>query len=133
MGSSAISGESFSDFLEAVEIRAVARVINFPALMLQHKSAVTAMLRRDGPRAPMLARRERHLPVALRKTFPMLQLDDAREAEIVREVADAARHHADFRMRQFAQRRLVKMIEVRVREQHEVNRRQIFYLQSRRA
>ena len=32
-----------ADFLEAVEIRAVAGVINFPALMLQHKSAVAAM------------------------------------------------------------------------------------------
>jgi hypothetical protein len=31
------------DFLEAVKIGAVARVINFPALMLQNKSAVTAM------------------------------------------------------------------------------------------
>jgi hypothetical protein len=43
----------------------------------------------------------------------------------VREVADAPRHHADFRLRQFAQRRLVEMIEVRVRQQHQVNRRQI--------
>jgi len=96
--------------------------------MLQHKSTVAAMTVANRPRTPMFARRERHLPVALRKTFPMLQLDDAREAEIVREVADAARHHSDFRMRQLPQSRLVKMIEVRVRQQHEVNRRQIFYL-----
>jgi len=120
--------ELLADLFEAVEISAVARVINFPALMLQHKSAVTAMAVVQRPRAPMFARRERHLPVALRKAFPMLQLDDARKAEIVREIADAARHDADFWMWQFPQRRLVKMIEVRVRQQHEVNRRQIFYL-----
>ena len=66
----------------------------------------------------------------LRKTFPPVQLDDAREAEVVREVADAARHDADFRMRQFAQRRLVKMIEVRVRQQHQINRRQIVDFQA---
>jgi hypothetical protein len=122
--------EFSADFLEAVEIRAVARVINFPALMLQHKSAVAAMTVAQRPRAPMFARRESHLPVALRKIFPMLQLDDTREAEIVREVTDAARHHTDFRVRQFSQSRLVKMIEVRVRQQNQVNRRQIFYLQA---
>ena len=44
----------------------------------------------------------------------------------MREVADAARHDADFRMRQLAQGRLVEMIEVRVRQQHHVNRRQVF-------
>ena len=82
------------------------------------------------PRAPMFARRERHLPVALRKTFPPFQFDDAAEAEIVREVADAARHDADFGMRQFAQGRLVKMVEVRVRQQHQVNRRQILDFQT---
>jgi hypothetical protein len=73
----------------------------------------------------MFARRERHLPVALRKTFPVVEFDDAREAEIVREVADAARHYADFRIRQPPQRRLVEMIEMRVRQQNQVNRRQI--------
>ena len=119
-----------ADFLEAVKIRAVARVVNFPALMLQNKSAVTAMRVVQRPRAPMFARRERHLPVALRKTFPMLQLDDAREAEIVREIAHAARHDADFRMRQFPQSWFMKMIEVRVRQQNQTNRRQIFYLQA---
>src|SRR5665213_1078317 len=81
-----------ADFLEAVKIRAVARVINFPALMLQYKSAVAAMQIAQRPRAPMLARRERHLPVALRKTFPPFQLEYAREAEVAREVADAARN-----------------------------------------
>jgi hypothetical protein len=33
-------------------------------------------------------------------------------------------------MGQFAQRRLVKVIEVRVREQHEINRRQMFDAQT---
>ena len=75
--------------------------------------------------APMFARRERHLPFRLGKTFPVIELDDARKTKVVCEVADAARHHADFRMRQFAQRRFVKMIEMRVRQQHHVNRRQI--------
>ena len=48
-----------------------------------------------------------------------------RKAEVLRQIADAPRHHADFRMRQSAQRRFVKMIEMRVRQQHQVNRRQV--------
>ena len=126
MGSSAISGESLlPDFLETVKIGAVARVINFPALMLQDEPAVTAMVIVQRARAPMLARRERDLPVALRKAFPPLQLDDAREAEVLGQIADAPRHHADFRTRQAAQRRLVEMIEMRMREQHQINPRQV--------
>src|ERR1017187_437499 len=53
-----------ADFLEAVEKRAVARVINFPALMLQNETAVAAMLVVQRSRAPMFAGRERHLPIA---------------------------------------------------------------------
>ena len=66
----------------------------------------------------------------MRETFPPLQLDDALEAQVVREIADAPRHDADLRMRQPAQRRFVKVIEVRVRQQHEINRRQIADLQA---
>ena len=55
----------------------------------------------------------------------MVSTASREEAEILREVADAPRHHADFRVRQPAQRRLVKMVEVRVRQQHQVNRRQV--------
>ena len=53
------------------------------------------------------------------------QLDDARETEIFRQIADAMRHDADFWMRQSAQRGFVKMIEVRVRQQHQINPRQV--------
>jgi len=82
------------------------------------------------PRTPVFARRERDLPVLLRKTFPPVQLHDAREAELFCEVADAPRHEADFRGRQPAQRRLVKMVEVRVRQQHQINRWQILHTQA---
>ena len=131
MGSNAISGASFLPIcLEPVEIRAVTSVINFPALMLQHESAVAAMLV-GSVRAPQcLLGVNVTFQSARRKTFPVLQLDDAREAEVVREIADAARHDADFGMRQLPQRRLVEMIEVRVRQQNEINRRQIFYFQT---
>ena len=78
----------------------------------------------------MFARRKCHFPITLRKTFPPIQLHDAREAEFFREVADAPWHDADFRVRQFAQRRLVEMVEVRVREQDQINRRQILHAEA---
>ena len=76
-------------------------------------------------RAPVPAWRECDLPIALRKTLPPVQLDDAREAEVLGQIADAPRHHADFRRRQAAQRRFVEMIEMRVRQQHQINPRQV--------
>ena len=126
MGNSAISGVKPSpDVLEAVKIGAVARVINSPALILQDEPAVTAMVIVQRARAPVLAGREGDLPIALRKTLPPFQLDDACEAEVLGQIADAPRHHADFRTRQAAQRRFVEMIEVRMRQQHQINPRQV--------
>ena len=131
MGSSAISGrQMLSDFLEAVEIGAVARVIDAPALVFQHKPAVAAMMVAQHARAPVFAGREGHLPVALAEALPPIQFDDAPEAEVVGQIADAPRHDADFRMRQPAQRGLVEMIEMRVGQQHQVNRRQVLDLQA---
>ena len=98
--------------------------------MFQNESAIAPVLVGKRAGAPMLAGRERHLPFALGETLPPVQLDDARKTEVVSEVADASRHHADFGMRQPAQRRLVKMIEVRVREQHEINPRQVLDFQA---
>lgn len=122
--------EVIADLFEAVEVRAVAGVINFAALMFEHESAVTAMIVTQRPCAPMFARRERHLPIAMRKTFPPIQLDDALETEIAREITHAPGHHSDFRVRQLAQARLVKMIEVRVREQHEIDGREMLDAQA---
>ena len=131
MGSSAISGGSRSPIsLKPSKVSAVARVIDAAALMFEHETAVTAMMVAQRPRAPMFARRKRHLPVLVRETFPPFQFDDPFEAEVQREIADAPGHHADFRLRQPAQRRLVEMIEVRVRQQHEINRRQVLDFQT---
>src|ERR1039458_8175065 len=79
-----------ANFLEAVEIRAVARVINFAALMFEQETAVTPVAVTQRARTPMPARREGHLPIALRKAFPPIQFDDARKTEVLRPIADAA-------------------------------------------
>jgi len=44
---------------------------------------------------PMFAGRERDLPVAMGKTLPPIEFDDALEAEVPGEVAHAPGHDAD--------------------------------------
>src|SRR5260221_14005338 len=61
----------------------------------------------------------------MRKTLPGLQLDDSIEAEIMREVANAPWHDSNFGRGQCAKSRSVEMIEVRMRQKHEMDRRQI--------
>lgn len=122
--------DAAADFFEAVEVGAVAGVIDAAALVFQNESAVAAVLVAQGAGAPMFAGREGDGPVVVRETFPPFEFNDALEAEVQREVADAPGHDADFRMRQSANGWFVKMIEVRVREQDEVNRRQVLDFQA---
>src|ERR1041385_2244048 len=94
---------SFADIFEAIEVRAVASVIDATALMLQHETAIAAMAVAQYARSPMFAWRERHFPIAMRKAFPPFEFDYATETEIVREITHAPRHDRDFRMGQAAQ------------------------------
>ena len=119
-----------SDFFEAVEVGAVAGVIKTAALVFQNKSAIAAMLVAQSPRAPMFAGRQRDFPIVMREAFPPFQFDDAFEAEVEGQIADAPGHDADFRVGEAAERGLVEMIEVRVREEDEIDRRQVLDFQS---
>lgn len=83
------------------------------------------------PRAPVLAGRERHLPVPVREALPPFQLDDPLESQPARQFAHAPRHDANLGRGQFADARFVKMIEVGVGQQHQVNRGQVFDLEAR--
>jgi hypothetical protein len=78
----------------------------------------------------MFARREGDLPIVVGKTFPPIELDHALEAEVDREVADAPGHDADFWMRQTAQGGFMEMIEMRVREQDQIDGREVFDFQA---
>ena len=69
-------------------------------------------------------------PFGLRKAFPPFHLMTWK-TQALGEVAHSARHYADLGMRQTTQRGLVKMVVVRMREQHQVNRRQIADAQAR--
>src|SRR5207244_12443531 len=79
---------------------------------------------------PMFAGRKRDLPIVGGKTFPPIELNDAFEAEVEREVANAPGHDADFGVRQTAQGRFVKMIEMRVRKLDQIDGREVFDFQA---
>src|SRR5437899_9759210 len=70
-----LRGAAAANLLEAIRISAVAGVVNAASLVLEDKTAVAAVLVVKGARAPMFARRERHGPVGMGKTFPSLQFD----------------------------------------------------------
>ena len=121
--------EARADFFEAVKIGAVPGVINAPPFVLQNETAVATMIVPQHARAPVLARRQRHFPIAARKTLPPFQFDDPLEAQAVGKVAHTPRHHRNLGMRQAAERWFVKVIEMRVSQQNQVDRREMIDLQ----
>ena len=48
---------SAADFFKAIEVGAIAGVIDSPALMFQNKTAIAAVIISQHPRAPVFARR----------------------------------------------------------------------------
>jgi len=124
--------EAASDFLEAVEVGAVAGMINPAALMFEHESAVAAMMIVQRACAPVLAWRERDLPILVRKLFPPLQFNHALEPKVA--APDPRRPTASRRSSDAANGGALacgKLVEVRMRQQHEINRRQMFDLETR--
>ena len=117
--------DAAADFFEAVEVGAVAGVIDAAALVFEDEAAVAAVLIVQRARAPVFTGNEGDFPIVVRKAFPPFEFDDALEAEVEGEVANAPGHDGDFRVRQSAEGGFVKMIEVRVREQDEVDGRQV--------
>ena len=114
-----------ANIFEPLKIGAVPRVINSPPLMFEHKSPVAPMMIAQHSRPPMFAWRQRHFPIPMRKTVPPFQLDHSPKTQVVRQITHPPRHHPNFRMGQTAQRWLVKMVEMRVRQQHQIDPRQM--------
>ena len=110
-------------FLEAVKISAVARMINSPALMLENKAAKAPVMVAQNTSAPMFTGRESDAPILVNKGFPPFEFDDALEAEVMSQVAHSPGHNTDFRMWEAPEGRFVKMIEVGMGEQDQVDRR----------
>src|SRR5258706_10349795 len=79
-----LGGTTPSNVLESIKVRAVSRVIDPPALVLENKAAVPAMMVPQRAGAPMFARCQCDLPVAMRKAFPPFQFHHAGKTQIIR-------------------------------------------------
>src|SRR5436190_12691411 len=119
-------GPAISSYvLEPIEIGAVPRVVNSPPLMFQNEAAVATVTVPQYTSTPMFAGRQSDRPIPMRKAFPPFQFDDAAKTEIVREVAHAPRHQRNLWMRQAPKAGFMKMIEVRMSQQNEIDRRKV--------
>src|SRR4051794_33416097 len=113
-----------------MKVSAVSGVINTPTLIFQDEAAVTTMAVAQGPRAPMFAGCQRDLPILVTEAFPTIQFDDSLESEVQRKISDSPWHHSNFRSGQPPKSWFVKMIEVSMRQQDEVDRRKILDFQA---
>jgi hypothetical protein len=62
----------------------------------------------------MFAGSQRHFPIAMGKTFPPIQFNNALETEVVRQITHSPRHYANFRVRQTTEGWFVEMVEMRM-------------------
>ena len=115
----------FTDLLETIEICRVAAVEDCAPRHLDDKAAEPAMRIMQHPRAPMVARGERDLQRTVFVTFPIVQLVDAPEAEVMDQISHLKGHHDRLVLRHFPQRFAIEMIEVGVRHEDEIDIRQI--------
>src|SRR5580658_5638502 len=125
--------EAASDFAEAGEVGGVAGVIDGVFAGLENEAAVAAVRIFQNARAPVARRHMRYRQVAVTRSFPPVQFDDLGKAEIGDQVRNMRRNddrrgnptRAQIVLHQGAQRRAMKVIEVGVRNQHEIDGRQI--------
>ncbi len=114
-----------ADFPEAAEIGAVAGVIEAAALVFEDEPAVAAMVVMECSCAPMFGGGQSDAPIAVREAFPPLKFDDATKTEVGREVAHSPRHDGDLGRKEAAEGWLMKMIEMGVGQQYEIDWREV--------
>ena len=125
MGSSAIStGQRRPDLSEAFEIGRVAAMKNRASVRGEHEPPEATVLVVQHSCAPMMAGRQGDRKIAALETAPVVEFVDALETQVVHEVAHAERYHDGLVGRNGPERAPVEMVEVRVRDEHEVDHRQ---------
>ena len=120
-----------ADFPEALEIRRVAAVENRAPADLDDEPAEAAVRIMQHPRAPVMRRRERDFRRSALVALPVMQLMHAAKAEVMHQISHLERHHDRLIRRHPAQRLAVEVVKVRVRHEHEVDRRQVVEPQPR--
>jgi hypothetical protein len=114
---------TFTDFLEALEIRAIAAMKNGAPVCADHKTAETTMSIRQKTRAPMMRWRERNSERAELDHLPFIELVHNVETESMHQPSDADWNNDRLIGRDQAQRATIEMIEMRVGHEHEIDQR----------
>ena len=114
-----------ADFLEPGKVSAVAAVKNRAAIRSDHKSAEIAMQVGEETGAPMVTRSERNLERSELDRLPIIELVHNMEAEIMHQISYAHGHDNRLISRNASQRAAIEMIEMCMRNQDEINRRQM--------
>src|SRR5579859_6036476 len=122
-----------SDLAEAREIGCVARVVDRVFARLQHESAITAMRIFQNARAPVARWDVRDRQRSPARTLPPIEFDDFRKSEIGYQIGHVRRNNNGGRypacpqiiLHNRPQRRTMQMIEVRVRNQYQIDGRKV--------
>ena len=119
-----------ADFLEAGKISTVAAMKNGAPVHRDDEAAKGAMQIGQKSRAPVMARCKRDFQRAELHRLPVIELVHDMETKIVHQISHAHRHNDRLIGRDVPQRPPVEMIEMRVRHQDEINRREMMNLET---
>ena len=120
-----------ADFLEARKVSAIAAVKNRAAIRSDDESAEIAVQVCKKPGTPVVTRRERNLQRTQLDRLPIIQLVHNTEAEIMHEVTNTHGDNNRLVGCDASQRAPVQMIEVRMRHQNKIDRRQMMNFEAR--
>ena len=131
--------QAFSDLFESVEIRCVAGVVDGVLAGTKNVSAIATVNVAHDARSPMTRWRVGDFDISELETLPPFEFDYARKSQITHQVAQMPGHDdqrplAGLSLGQpgdGSQRRPVQVIEVGVRHQHRIDRRQVAHSHSR--
>src|ERR1043166_1406270 len=117
--------KAVTDFLEPWEISGVATVKNGAAIRRDDESTKVAVPVREKTCAPVMARSKRDFQWPELDRLPVIQLVHNVEAKVVHQISHAHRHDDRLIGSHAPQRAPVEMIEMRMRHQDKINRRQM--------
>ena len=120
-----------ADFLEPREISGVAAVKNRAAIRGDHKSAKVAVQIREETRSPVMTWSKRNFQRPEFNRLPVIQLMHNAETKVVHQISNADRHDDRLICCNAPQRATVEMIEVGMRNQDKINRRQMMNFEAR--
>ena len=122
---------TFANFLEAFEVGGIAAMKNRAAIRADDETAEAAMSVGEKTRAPMMRRRERDAKRTELDCLPFVEFVHDIEPEPVDQTTDPDRNDDWLIGRNGAERASIEMIEMRVSDENEIDRRQMMKVYAR--